>query len=355
MRAARLAILALGVIATSLAHAASQRTFVSTLGVNNPNCFIATPCRDFATAMSATRPGGEIVVLDSGGYGSVSIAQSVSIIAPPGVYAGISVFAGTGITVAAGPAGNVTLRGLTINGQGGSRGIVVTSGAEVNIEQCVVSNMTADGIRIDGGARIFLRSAQVRGNGQNGLNVAAGAPEVRVIDAQFSRNGVYGILAASGSLDAERIAADQNGSNGVRAQPATAVAVTVTLADSAFTGNGKTGVVGIPDFAGASTRVAIVRSTSARNSGGGYGTRTFNLGTAFLTVSNSAAVENVGNGVIASDTNSTVIVTGSTIARNTGPDFDQSGGAVLLTSANNTLSGRGVPDISGATSPNPLK
>ena len=355
MHAARLAILALGVIATSLAHAASQRTFVSTLGVNNPNCFIATPCRDFAAAMAATSPGGEIVVLDSGGYGSVSIAQSVSIIAPLGVYAGISVFAGTGVTVAGGPAGKVTLRGLTINGQGGSNGIVVTSGADVNVEQCVVTNMTADGIRIDGGGRIVIRSSLVRGNAQSGLHVAAGAPEVRVVDSQFSRNSIYGILVAAGSLDAERVAADQNGSNGVRAEPVTAVAVTVTLADSAFSGNGKTGVVGIPDFAGATTRVAVVRSTSARNSGGGYGTRTFNLGTAFLTVSDSAAVENVGNGVIASDTNATVIVTGSTIARNTGPDFDQSGGAVLFTSANNTLSGRGAPDISGAVSPNPLK
>ena len=179
MHVARLAILAVGVIAASLAHAASQRTFVSTLGVNNPNCFITTPCRDFAAAMAATSPGGEIVALDSGGYGSVSIAQSVSIIAPSGVYAGVSVLAGDGVTIAAGAAGKVTLRGLTINGQGGNRGIVVSSAAEVHIEQCIVTNLASDGIRIDGGARIEIRLTLVRSNGQNGLNIAAGTPDVR--------------------------------------------------------------------------------------------------------------------------------------------------------------------------------
>jgi hypothetical protein len=357
MPLARYAVLAIGLLAASLSHAASQRTFVSTLGVNNPSCFINAPCRDFASAIAATSPNGEIVVLDSGGYGSVPIAQSVSIIAPPGVYAGISVFAGDGVTIAAGPTGKVTLRGLTINGQGGSRGIVVTSAGEVHIEQCIVANMNADGIRIDGGARVQVLSSLVRSNGQNGLNVAAGTPDVRVIDSQFSRNASHGIWVAAGTLDAERIAADQNGFNGVRVQPASTSPVTVTLSDSAFTGNTLTGAVAIPNLAGATARLAIVRSTSAGNGGGGFGTNTFDSGTAFLTVSDSAAVENNGNGVIVSGTNATGIVGGSTIARNTGPDFDQGGGAlnVLRSSGNNTLTGRGVADVNGTITPNPLK
>ena len=78
------------------------------------------PCRDFATALAATNPNGEIIVLDSGGYGAVTIGQSVSIIAPPGVYAGISVFGGgDGVTIAAGPADKVTFRGLDDQRAGG--------------------------------------------------------------------------------------------------------------------------------------------------------------------------------------------------------------------------------------------
>ena len=74
-----------------------------------------------------------------------------------------------------------------------------------------------------------------------------------------------------------------------------------------------------------------------------------------MTVADSAAVENNGNGVIATDANATVIVGGSTSARNFGPDFDQGTGAVLRSSGNNTLTGRGAPDISGTVTANPLK
>ncbi|MBK7793155.1 MAG: hypothetical protein IPJ62_11970 [Betaproteobacteria bacterium] len=56
--------------------------------------------------------------------------------------------------VAAGPSDKVVLRGLTINGQGGNRGIVITSAGEVHIEQCTVANMGQDGIQINGGARV---------------------------------------------------------------------------------------------------------------------------------------------------------------------------------------------------------
>ena len=159
MSFARYVLVLYGLVASSLAFGASQRTFVSTSGVNNLTCSIGTPCRDFAAAVAATSPDGEVIVLDSGGYGGVTIAQSVSIIAPPGVYAGISVFAGDGVTIAAGPADKVTLRGLTINGQGGNNGIVVTSAGEVNVEQCIVANLAADGIRINGGGSIHVRGA----------------------------------------------------------------------------------------------------------------------------------------------------------------------------------------------------
>jgi hypothetical protein len=50
-------------------------------------------------APAVTGAGGEIIVLDSGGYGPVTINQSVAIRAPAGICAGISVFAnnlGTG-------------------------------------------------------------------------------------------------------------------------------------------------------------------------------------------------------------------------------------------------------------------
>src|SRR5689334_2710230 len=101
-----------------------QRTFVSGLGSDGNPCSRAAPCRTFGQAIMGTSVGGEAIVLDSAGYGAFSINKSVSIIAPQGVYAGISVFTGDGIDINAGPSDVVILRGLTVNSQGGANGII---------------------------------------------------------------------------------------------------------------------------------------------------------------------------------------------------------------------------------------
>src|SRR6266571_6657569 len=127
MRASRSRLIAVAVVLTALGGAAlaagsfasghapaavhraaalAQRTFVSAATGNDANpCTRTAPCRNFAAAIAQTQSGGEVVVLDSGGYGTVTITQAVSLVAPAGVYAGISVFSGTGITVNAGSLG----------------------------------------------------------------------------------------------------------------------------------------------------------------------------------------------------------------------------------------------------------
>ena len=58
----------------------------------------------------------------------MAVSQAVSIVAPSGVYAGISVFTGAGVTVSGAPGDKITLRGLTINALGGTSGVSFTSG-----------------------------------------------------------------------------------------------------------------------------------------------------------------------------------------------------------------------------------
>lgn len=94
------------------------RTFVSSHGLDTNDSRLATPCRSIGAALAQTDPGGEIIVLDSAGYGAIAINKSVSVVAPEGIYAGITVTAGIGIDVSA---GTVALRGLTIRGPGGAR------------------------------------------------------------------------------------------------------------------------------------------------------------------------------------------------------------------------------------------
>ncbi len=109
----RVAVAAALLAAAGSVAGAGQRSFVSTSGVDNPTCSITSPCRGFNAAITATAPGGEVIVLDSGGYGQMTITKSLSIIAPPGVYAGISVSVGDGVSILTVPTDAVTLRGLT--------------------------------------------------------------------------------------------------------------------------------------------------------------------------------------------------------------------------------------------------
>src|SRR4029450_4715446 len=87
------AVVVAGRVGLSFLACAIQRTFVRSDGVDTDPCTLQKPCRGFAAAILLTDPAGEVIVLDSAGYGAVTITKAVSIIAPTGVYAGISVFA----------------------------------------------------------------------------------------------------------------------------------------------------------------------------------------------------------------------------------------------------------------------
>lgn len=120
-------------------------------------------------------------------------------------------------------------------------------------------------------------------------------------------------------------------------------------------GNTQAGAAAATTVASSTANLAVARSTGSRNGGAGFGANSFGVGTAFLTVAESVALENDGNGVVVNGTNAIGIVNNSTLARNLGFDLDQKGGSVLRTSGNSALTGRGAPDIGGTLTSNPLK
>src|SRR5215471_19282619 len=67
------------------AHALSNRTFVSGTGSDANPCSLVAPCRSFSGALAQTSPGGEIAVLDTAGFGAVTITHAVSIVNEEGV------------------------------------------------------------------------------------------------------------------------------------------------------------------------------------------------------------------------------------------------------------------------------
>jgi hypothetical protein len=129
--------------ATERAEAQLNRSAVSVAGDDANACTVAAPCRTFNRAISQTNTGGEVVAITSGGYGPFTVDRSMTVAAAPGVYAGISVPSGDGISVQARAGSLVVLRGLTVEGLGtGTAGIFhypyLPDGGELIIDGCVV-------------------------------------------------------------------------------------------------------------------------------------------------------------------------------------------------------------------------
>jgi len=167
---------------STAAHAGANRVFVSARSGNDLNSCnnVLTPCQTFAGAVVQLNPGGEAIVLDSGGYGAVTITQSLTIEAPPGVLAFIHPISGDAVTVNAAGA-TVILRGLTINGGATTtNGIVVTAVSVLQVENCVFSGIGAafpsgNGIYFATSGQLFVKDSIMRGNAHAGIWVIPGA------------------------------------------------------------------------------------------------------------------------------------------------------------------------------------
>lgn len=105
------------VMSAGSAQAQASRTWVSGVGDDANPCSRTAPCKTFAGAISKTAVGGEINVLDPGGFGAVTITKSITIRSDH-IEAGVLVSGTNGITVNAGATGRVVLEGLDIEGLG---------------------------------------------------------------------------------------------------------------------------------------------------------------------------------------------------------------------------------------------
>jgi hypothetical protein len=236
IRFALLSLLGLSFAASAL----PQRTFVASNGSDDNPCSLTSPCRSLGTAVGAVADGGEVLVLDSAGYGPVTITKSVSIIAPPGVYAGISAATADGVTVD-GASIDVVLRGLTINGIGATTGIAFQQGSSVHVENCVVSGFTSG----------------------TGIHVAASSSALHVVDTivRGNQNGI--VFGSTGSATLSRVRVERNTFEGVQVTGQTFVAIE----DSVVAGS-SVNIDVYPLSSGASPRVSVARTLV---SGGLYG------------------------------------------------------------------------------------
>jgi hypothetical protein len=292
------AVAAAATLAASDAAAQSQRTFVSPYGSDANTCALAVPCRTFARAITQTLANGEIVALESGGFGSVDIPQSVSIIAPDGVYAGVTVAAAPGYGVQiVGSNLRVVLRNLQINGQGGATGVLIPAGSannEVYLERVTLSNLSTAGVRVVAAAKVSVKESIFRENTE-GIVVepTAGGAELAVDSTLFERNQNGIDVYPNVSLAVTRSGFTANSVAGIFPGNA-GVVQTLAVADCSFVGN----VAGINMFASTNVQATIRNSTLAGN---GTGVRA-NTGVTYIldgnTIAGNTTGVNVSTGVV---------------------------------------------------------
>jgi hypothetical protein len=161
---------------------------VSGVGDDANPCSRTAPCKTFAGAISKTAAGGEISVLDPGGYGAVTITKSITI-SGVGTQASILGALTNGVIINATASDVITLRHLQINGAGtGLKGI----------------NFLVGGVLVVEDVRVF--------GFQTGIETAAGnTGNTMISNATFHNNSQFGVHAKGGTLTIENSLLTANG------------------------------------------------------------------------------------------------------------------------------------------------
>lgn len=213
-------------VTASPAFGQATRTWVSGNGNDIDPCSLTSPCKTFAGAISKTNIGGEINVLDSAGYGTVTITKSITIDGA-GAHASILSSGVSGVTIRIpespdDPNRRVVLRNLGINGTGSSGTVglntgifgvrVINEGAEkVELENVRIANFTQGGINVQPAA---VSPTQLNMSLDNVFvsDLTGNALELRPPDASHQMNA---IVSNSAFKHARAVGAAPPGESGI--------------------------------------------------------------------------------------------------------------------------------------------
>ncbi len=229
----------------STACAQAPKIFVASFGNDANDGTRNAPKRNFQPAHDAVAAGGQIVVLDTAGYGTLNITKSLAVTVPPGVTGFItSSGAATAISVGGGTSAVVALRGLIIensNPTPAGVGVFVSAVGNLTMEDCTVRNfgfgMWVD--RFNNGKQYLYNSTFRRCS--TGISVLAGdggANTATINGCRLEQNetGLGAGFPNSGSADVTVSGCVVSGSTTVGISSNTANAV-IRVSDSSITGN----------------------------------------------------------------------------------------------------------------------
>jgi len=259
--------------ACSMAQAQATRTWVSGVGNDTNPCSRTAPCKTFSGAQSKTATGGEISVLDPGGFGTITITKALTIDGTT-VAGGVLAAGLSGITVNITTnlaSDNVVLRHLVINGAssaGGFHGIRFLDGNSLVVEDCKIQNFTGSGISVTTAANsfVFVRNTVITNCTVGGVAIT---PTGGTCRANLEDVHVFG------------------STNGFKAGPSAGSAI-VTARECSATGCGNAGF-----FADSSNDILNVRSCMSSNNVNGV--QATNGGT--IRLSDTVLSDNITAGV----------------------------------------------------------
>jgi hypothetical protein len=262
-------------LAVAPAHAQATRTWVSGVGDDANPCSRTAPCKTFPGAISKTATGGEIDVLDPGGFGTVTITKSITLDGGGGLVASILASPGiNGVNVNA-AGGVIILRNLRINGIGGTTGVAINSAAKVIIEKCDIFGFTA-------GAAVQV-------------SVSTGTLQLKVQETTLNNNGGgIGVKPSGGAIvnaSFERMHADVNTGAGVRVDGTAGGSSNVAITDSSMSLNGANGLNAVSGPSG-NVKVDLTRDVVANNGSAALQSSNSTGGTSTVTVGQSMLSNN---------------------------------------------------------------
>ena len=266
-------------LAIAPAQAQASRTWISGVGDDANPCSRTAPCKTFAGAISKTLGGGEIDVLDPGGFGAVTITKSITLDGGGGQVASILVSGSNGVNISAAATDIIILRNLRLNGivQTGSPGLV--------------------GVQVNTAARVVIEKCDIFGFGTAALLVATSAtssPLVKFQETTLNNNAAGISVKPTGGtvkIEIESTHVDANTNAGLRVDGTAGGAVIATISESSISLNG---AVGLNVLSGtANVSVDVQRTVIANNNGAGVSSSNTNGGTSTVTVGDSMLSNNV--------------------------------------------------------------
>jgi hypothetical protein len=269
-----LSLVAVGLVVLALAPAAdaqATRTWVSGVGDDANPCSRTAPCKTFAGAISKTAAGGEISVLDPGGFGAVTITKAITINGE-GTLAGITNALVNGIIVNAAAADKVIIRNIFIMGaNSGLNGVRYLAGGQVTLEKVTITGaLGSPGRAVDASlaasGELIIQDCSFTNNAAGvRATTSAGQLLVTLDNVRITNHTSIGVEAAAGVgqtfVTIKHSSISHNNADGVKASGNTTI---INVEDSVLAFNN--GVAVNASVSGA--RIRISNNTIVNNATG---------------------------------------------------------------------------------------